>query len=410
MTEIVSEEAWKFIKSYNNSSCEELLFKPQLFTGVRNKLLVKQINGRKWARLKAPFLLEYKDYLYGPKLSLEQCSSVFTAAFKAKRLAYFLKFFENGIDLTTGLGVDSYFLGQHFKYFTSIESEDDLIELLRHNNRVLDSKNKVVKARAEEYVTDLSNVDFIYIDPARRGSKGEKRVAWENCTPNLLELLPSLLEKARCITIKASPLIDISESLKQFKGACKAIDLISVKNEVKELLFWLSPLNITESEKVPIHHFNLINGQEQQFTTSLSEIKNADIKMSSQPLKYLYDPAPSFLKTRAFRILCAVNPNLYQLRNSSLLTSDIKLDDFQGRCFSVKETLLHNKKILSRLRKMAFSVISKYSKIKADEFKKTWQLKESSKHFLILVGLDKLTVLHCEKIDISIKASIHDNK
>jgi hypothetical protein len=404
MTEIVSEDAWEFIRTYQPSNCEELLFKPQLFDGVTNEFLVKQISGRSWARLKAPFLLEHKDYLFGPKLSLEQCSSSFTAAFKAKRLLHFLNSLDTGVDLTTGLGMDSFFLGKHFKSFTSIEYQDDLIELLKHNNRVLNSTNEIILARAEDYIKHISAVDFIYIDPARRGSKGEKTVAWENCTPNLLELLPKLLEKASSVAIKASPLIDITESLRQFKGACAAIDIISVRNEVKELLFWLSPSNHTEIENVPIHHFNLTSEKEQQYTTTLSEIKNAELKISHQPLKYLYDPSPSFLKTRAFRVLCNDNPNLYQLGNSSLLTSDVELIDFQGRCFLMKETLLHNKKMLSDVKKKAFSVISKYSKIRADAFKKTWQLKESSKHFLILVGLDKVTVLHCEKINKTTKS------
>ena len=410
MTEIVSQDAWEFIKTYPPTNCEELLFKPQLFEGVTNELLVKQISGRNWARLKAPFLLEYKDYLFGPKLSLEQCSSSFTASFKAKRLLHFLQFFDKGVDLTTGLGIDSFFLGKNFKSFTSIEYQDDLIELLKHNNGVLNSTNNVIKAKAEDYIKNISTVDFIYIDPARRGSKGEKTVAWENCTPNLLELLPTLLKKARFVAIKASPLIDITESLRQFKGACTAIDIISLRNEVKELLFWLSPTNHTQIEKVPIHHFNLTSEKEQQYTTTLSEIKNAELKISHQPLNYLYDPAPSFLKTRAFRVLCNDNPNLYQLGNSSLLTSDIELIDFQGRSFLLKEALLHKKKVLSSLKKKAFSVISKYSKIRADEFKKTWQLKESSKHFLILVSLDQLTVLHCEKTNKTTKASIHDLK
>ena len=410
MTEIVSQDAWEFIKTYPPSNCEELLFKPQLFEGVTNELLVKQISGRNWARLKAPFLLEYKDYLFGPKLSLEQCSSSFTASFKAKRLLHFLNSLDTGVDLTTGLGIDSFFLGKHFKSFTSIEYQDDLIEFLKHNNGVLNSTNEIIRAKAEDYIKNISTVDFIYIDPARRGSKGEKTVAWENCTPNLLELLPTLLEKARLVAIKASPLIDITESLRQFKGSCAAIDIISLRNEVKELLFWLSPTNQTEIEKVPIHHFNLTSEKEQQYTTTLSEIKNAELRISHQPLKYLYDPASSFLKTRAFRVLCNDNPNLYQLGNSSLLTSDVELIDFQGRCFILKEALLHKKKVLSRLKKKAFSVISKYSKIRADEFKKTWQLQESSKHFLILVSLDQLTVLHCEKFITTIKASVHDSK
>ena len=410
MTEIVSQDAWEFIKTYPPSNCEELLFKPQLFEGVTNELLVKQISGRNWARLKAPFLLEYKDYLFGPKLSLEQCSSSFTASFKAKRLLHFLNSLDTGVDLTTGLGIDSFFLGKHFKSFTSIEYQDDLIEFLKHNNGVLNSTNEIIRAKAEDYIKNISTVDFIYIDPARRGSKGEKTVAWENCTPNLLELLPTLLEKGRFVAIKASPLIDITESLRHFKGACTAIDIISLRNEVKEILFWLSPTNQTEIEKVPIHHFNLTSEKEQQYTTTLSEIKNAELRISHQPLKYLYDPAPSFLKTRAFRVLCNDNPNLYQLGNSSLLTSDVELIDFQGRCFLLKEALLHKKKVLFRLKKKAFSVISKYSKIRADEFKKTWQLKESSQHFLILVSLDQLTVLHCEKLIKTIKASVHDSK
>jgi hypothetical protein len=408
MTEIVSEDVWEFIKGYKPSNCEELLFKGQLFDGVPNELLVKQISGRSWARTKAPFLLKHKDYLFGPKLSLEQCSSSFTATFKAERLSCFLQSFDKGIDLTTGLGIDSYYLGQHFKSFTSLEYQDDLIELLKHNNHVLNSTNEIIQARAEDYIKHMPAVDFIYIDPARRGSKGEKTVAWENCTPNLLELLPTLLKKTRLLAIKASPLIDITESLRQFKGASTAIDIISVKNEVKELLFWLSPSNPIEIENVPINHFNLTSEKEQQFTTTLSEIKNTELKISQQSLKYLYDPAPSFLKTRAFRVLCSNNPNLYQLGNSSLLTSNVELDDFQGRCFLLKEVLSHKKKSLSRIKKKPFSVISKYSKIRADEFKKTWQLKESSQHFLILVSLDQLTVLHCEKIIGITKVSQHD--
>ncbi len=408
MTEIVSEDAWEFIKGYKPSNCEDLLFKAQLFDGVPNELLVKQINGRSWARTKAPFLLKHKDYLFGPKLSLEQCSSSFTAAFKAKRLSFFLQSFDTGIDLTTGLGIDSYYLGQYFKSFTSIEYQDDLIELLKHNNHVLNSTNEIIQARAEDYIKHMPAVDFIYIDPARRGSKGEKTVAWENCTPNLLELLPTLLKKGRFVVIKASPLIDITESLRQFKGASTAIDIISVKNEVKELLFWLSPSNPIKIENVPINHFNLTSEKEQQFTTTLSEIKNTELKISQQPLKYLYDPAPSFLKTRAFRVLCNNHPNLYQLGNSSLLTSNVELDDFQGRFFLLKEVLLHKKKSLSPIKKKPFSVVSKYSKIRADEFKKTWQLRESSQHFLILVNLDQSTVLHCEKITGITKASQHD--
>jgi 16S rRNA G966 N2-methylase RsmD len=410
MTEIVSKDAWEFIKAYQTSNSEELLFKPQLFDGVSNELLVKQISGRSWARSKAPFLLEHKDYLFGPKLSLEQCSSSFTAVFKAKRLSYFLKSLDTGVDLTAGLGIDSYFLGKHFNSFTSIEYQNDLIELLKHNYRVLNSNNETIQARAEDYVKKLSRVDFIYIDPARRGSKGEKTVTWENCTPNLLELLPTLLEKARSVAVKASPLIDITESLRQFKGACTAIDIISVRNEVKELLFWLSPSKNIEIENVPINHFNITSEKEQQYTTTLSEIKNAELKISHQPLKYIYDPSPSFLKTRAFRVLCIDNFNLYQLGNSSLLTSDVELINFQGRCFLLKEVLLHNKKMLSGIKKKAFSVISKYSKIRADTFKKTWQLKESSKHFLILVGLDKVIVLHCERNNKTTKAGVHDLK
>ena len=37
MTEIVSQDAWEFIKTYPPSNCEELLFKPQLFEGVTNE-------------------------------------------------------------------------------------------------------------------------------------------------------------------------------------------------------------------------------------------------------------------------------------------------------------------------------------------------------------------------------------
>ena len=396
----LSDQALNFIASYKDQAVEPLLFKPQICQQESNTTLVTQIKGRFWARHKAPFLLEFPQFRFPQKLALEQASSEVTALYKANRIADFLTTSSTGVDLTAGMGIDAALLSERFSQYTVYEKDKLLAELLAFNMQVIQPKISVINRAAETALTELEPADFIYLDPARRDARGNKTVRWEDCSPNLLELLPELLQKAKLIGVKASPMIDITHSLKLLSPYVLEVDLLTNKNELKEVVFWLSPIGgQSEYINVPLNHIHLESESNKPLCCTLEQLSQATLEVTDHIEQYLYDPNPSLLKTKGFRRLDSLFPSLKGLSTSSLLTAPDFLNHFPGRVFKCIEVVQFSKNTLKPFKKQAFSVISKYPKIEASTFKKEYQLRESEENFLIIVNTGKTQVIHCKKLD-----------
>ena len=106
----------------------------------------------------------------------------------------------------------------------------------------------------------MSPVDCIFLDPARRNEHGGKTVAISDCEPNVAELEGLLLSKANRIMIKLSPMLDLSQALKELPHT-QEVHIISVNNECKELLLLLGQ---TAPEEIPVHCVNLSTKGEQE--------------------------------------------------------------------------------------------------------------------------------------------------
>lgn len=168
------------------------------------------------------------------------------------------------IDLTCGLGVDSLGLSRCFDRVVSIERDPAVALLAASNFRVLGASGvEVVNAVAEEFVRWLEGtpdmqfrrvdswekgggesspvapvslpVDLIYVDPDRRGEKGEKRVLLEDCSPNVVAWMPRLRRLARRVMIKCSPLFDVEEAFRLFGPACR-VEVVSEGDECKQVV------------------------------------------------------------------------------------------------------------------------------------------------------------------------------
>lgn len=81
--------------------------------------------------------------------------------------------------------------------------------------------------------------DVIFIDPARRGDQNARLYNLHDCQPDILSLLPLLRKRCDRLFIKASPLLDISQTILDFQEL-KSIRAISVNGECKELLVEVS--------------------------------------------------------------------------------------------------------------------------------------------------------------------------
>ena len=167
-----------------------------------------------------------------PTLAYEQSSSEECAL--RKQLSG-----ESVLDLTCGLGVDAYALSKRFKRVVTIERSEMVAAVARENFRRLGAENiEVVCSSAEEYLANCTDhFDWCFSDPDRRGAKGEKLVRLEDCSPDVVALMPTLQRVADRICIKCSPLFDVDEAFRLF-GDC-SVETVSLSGEAKEVNIYI---------------------------------------------------------------------------------------------------------------------------------------------------------------------------
>ncbi len=258
-------------------------------------------------------------------INLEQSSSQTTAEYKAKIVGGDL-----GLDLTGGLGIDTYFFAQRFTSFTHNEPNPALSSIVQHNFNSLGVNNVVFTQRTAENFNIDKDFDFIYLDPSRRDTAKNKVFLIAECSPNLVEIQDNLLSKSKTVMVKYSPMLDIKAALAVLNGV-KLILILAEKNEVKELVFVMSHESInTEPELLCT---NLQSGQT-EFSFTFSEEKNT-ISEYSPPLSYLYEPNAPILKAGAFDTI-GVRYSLKKIApNSHLYTSSELSNSFPGRVFEI---------------------------------------------------------------------------
>src|SRR3546814_18648718 len=100
--------------------------------------IARQIKGKQKCRKKLPTWHQTPGIIYPSTLSLEQCSSELTGAYKAGLCTN-----ASGsiADLTGGAGVDSYFFSKHFRVVTHVERSEDLSEIAAHNLPLLGARH-----------------------------------------------------------------------------------------------------------------------------------------------------------------------------------------------------------------------------------------------------------------------------
>lgn len=319
----------EFIRKHVNEDVRALALQAAKYPDVDMPAAVQQIAGYQIASRKIPSWASVGQIRYPRHLSMEQCSSEQTARYKASLIKG-----DTLVDLTAGLGVDCSFLARNFKQVTYVERQEELCELAHHNFPLLGlSHITVCKDDACSFLENMEPVDCIFLDPARRDSRGGKTVALADCEPNVIEMEPLLISKAKTVMIKLSPMLDITSALHDLKYITQ-IHLVSVQNECKELLLILK--SEQNNQPVEIHCEQLINKDcSNHFAFTVEEERNSTNKLADSMLEYLYEPDVTLLKAGAYRILSSRFP-VYKLHiNSHLFTSSQYLPDFPGRHFQV---------------------------------------------------------------------------
>ena len=252
------------------------------------------------------------------------------------------------VDLTGGMGVDTAFLSDNFDKVYYVEMQEELCEIAKHNFKILNKNIEVFNDNAEHFLTICDKVDCIYLDPARRDEYGRKMVSLHDCTPDVAELQDVLLEKAKTVIVKLSPMLDIDIVKKELKNI-KEIHVVAVRNECKELLVVLGQQTTDNGQQTlsmahgsQLKAIDLREGWNVAFTED--EEQNAEWTLADNIGKYIYEPGTACMKAGCFKLL-SQKYNLDKLhRNSHLYTSDELVSDFPGRIFEVINVVPFDKK------------------------------------------------------------------
>lgn len=309
---------------------------------------LQQEEGRERTADKLPAFAAIEDWWYPVRISCEQCSSELTARYKAQ-IVHRPSLLRTFVDLTAGFGVDTYFLSEQSEHTDYVEQNAELCRIAEHNFSLPCRKGKGVgfiaihNCTAEEFLscnpstlTD-NRFDLIFLDPARRDSHGEKVFRLEDCTPNVVELLPALLEHLAPegrILLKLSPMLDLTQALSQLSpvGSPLAWDIhvVAVKNEVKEVL--LLSQGKGQSRQAAITCIDLAE-PEKAFIFTREEEKESIVHCPTSDVQYIYEPSASILKAGAYKLV-AQRYGLQKLDvNTHLYASDELVENFPGRVF-----------------------------------------------------------------------------
>ena len=420
-------------------------------------LALTSLEVRSKLRTKVPSWYAHPSLQYPFRVSGEQCSSEETAEYKAalaKSAACgacdYAKTGKNALceeprcsalhengqkcvtpctiaDLTGGLGVDSWAFARHFDRVLYNEMQPELARAAEHNFKVLGVDNVQVKCRElvpgnVAAVLDGFEPDVIFMDPARRAEDGRKVFRLEDCQPDVLKLLPELLDVAPKLLLKLSPMADISLICKQL--ACvREVHVVASGGECKELLLVLE--RGYEGERLTVIYENgsvLCVDQVQAGTHNSVDQVQAGTQNSVDQVQagaqnswtrstvgqwpegsglyagqVLFEPGKAMLKAGAFELPCR-----YGLRKLGRHTHyytgmvPVELKPF-GKCFEILEVRPLNNKTIKDFGKRypLASVTARNIPLTSDQLRKKLGVKDGgSVHiFGLHADEDKLNLL-----------------
>ena len=283
---------------------------------------LQQVEGRERTAEKLPTFAAIEDWWYPVRLSCEQCSSELAARYKASLVNG-----ERMVDLTGGYGVDTYFLSEVFEHTDYIEQNAELCRIAAHNfaNKPISIHNTT----AEDFLKTAGQYDLIFLDPARRDSHGGKVFRLEDCTPNVIELLRTLLAHGKQILIKLSPMLDLTQAVTALSPESWDIHVVAIKNEVKEVL-------LLSGGTGQITAIDLVQ-KDQAFIFTREEESNCTITNNQSPITFIYEPNAAILKAGAYKLV-AQRFGLQKLDiNTHLYGSEQFVPEFPGRVWKVVE-------------------------------------------------------------------------
>ena len=392
MQDFFSANTLDFIAAHQKDDVAKLALKFSSNKDIDIRAALQQIEGRQIAKTKLPSFANTENIVYPVKLSMEQCSSEKTALYKQSIAGDGATM----IDLTSGFGIDFYFISRNFKNAEYVERNADLCRIASHNFKSLGATNvSATNADGIELIkTSTSHYNLIFLDPARRDKNGNKTVEIKDCEPDVVALKEILLSKCDRMMLKLSPMLDIKSALRDL-DCVEEVHVVAVDNECKELIF-ICKKN-AEFKRIIAANLKSDGGTEILDTTASSQVSPT----YSTPRSYIYEPNVAILKANISDHLAS--DKIKKIAPfSHIFTSDELCDDFPGRKFEVEKCFSMNKKELKE--NMAdikrANITCRNFPLQADELRKKLGIKDGGDKYIIATtdenGNHLLTI--CRKV------------
>ena len=396
LSEILTDSFFNFIESNRNADTNSLRLKlhgHSLPFSMDFALL--QIDCRAKTRQKLAHFIKEPKFIFPTSVAAEQSSHQAVGCYHARLISPSSKV----LDMTAGLGIDALSIAAAGSKVTACEIDSLKCEALRHNAEILGLNNisvcegdsiQLLKGSSESY-------DVIFIDPARRGTENRRVYNLHDCTPDIISLKDEIMQYCSCLLIKASPLLDITQTLRDFPDV-SAIHSVCVEGECKEILIELK----SQASEVSYHAVDL--DREGNIISSLhySDIDFTDGEIAyalpNLTFHYLYEPNAAIMKLAPWRVLQKNFPELKKLDSDShIFVSDTFYPSFPGRVMEVEKVITNKDR--KTLKGLPVNIVSRNYPSSANDLRKKLGAKEGTDQFLYATRLATRPIMYlCRRI------------
>lgn len=305
------------------------------------------------------------------------------------------------LDMTCGLGIDSFHLASKAGNVTAIEIDPESYRAAIHNAKALNLNNiSIVEGDSVAWL-DANNetFDVIFIDPARRDSAG-RYFALKDCQPDVTTAFPLLLSRCDKLIIKCSPMLSIDAAKKELGVDCDIV-VIGTPKECKEVVFVIdgnrsANINTETASKKAVRCVTIGHDE---FLFYPDDEKDMNVEYST-PEKggYIYEAYPAVMKGGGYRTL-ANRFGLYKLHpNTHLYYSEKDIAGFPGEKFNILEILPSSKQTYKDFAKKypKINVATRNFPLSAPELVKKLKVKEGGDKMVFGVTVsdgDKLLIV-----------------
>lgn len=262
------------------------------------------------------------------------------------------------LDMTFGLGMDASLLSRNPDCrLTGFDLQEVLVDAAR-SNFAGRGNVEVFCADSVEFLNQYSGepFDLVFIDPARRGKEGERLYNLHDCAPDLTELLPMLRLKSRRVMAKLSPMLDVTQTIRDLPGI-RELHVVEEDGECKELLAMLDFTVETSEPEIEIDRFAAGEWQSYSFLKSQENLLQAEdaaagiTSLKPEPGIYLLEPSAATMKAAPFNLLSR-DFGIGRLHpNTQIYLSAQPVDGFPGRQFEIQEVWPFASSVLKRIGK-----------------------------------------------------------